>query len=133
MATLPATDVRPTASASRVVGGLAVVLALAMVAGGTMKLAGQSTQVEAFTAVGLPVWFRALVGTFEVVGGFLLAAPATRPAGSVILATILVGAAWTHAANGQWGPLGLVLVLLTLFLWIFWRERPRAIELLGGR
>lgn len=132
MSRLAATDVRATAGGSRVMGVLSLVLAVAMIGGGAMKLGGQSTQVEAFAAVGLPVWFRALVGTFEVIGGILLATPAVRPIGSLILATILVGATWTHMANGQWGPLVLVLVLLSVFLGIFWTERSRAVQLLGG-
>lgn len=97
-----------------------------------MKLAGQSSQVAAFAAWGLPAWFRALVGTFEMLGGVLLMTPATSPAGSLILATIMVGALWAHAANGEWGQLAPVLFLLTLFLTIFRRNRARAVQLIGG-
>jgi uncharacterized membrane protein YphA (DoxX/SURF4 family) len=85
-----------------------------------------------FVMVGLPPWFLALVGTFEVIGGALLTMPATAPVGSVILSTIMVGAFWTHAAHAAWTKLVPVAVLLVLFLMIFKRSRPRAVQLLGG-
>jgi putative oxidoreductase len=121
-----------TRAQGRVVPVLATLLGLAMIGGGAMKLAGQSSQVAAFTTWGLPAWFRALVGTFEVVGGILLIVPTTTPAGSLILSTIMVGALWAHAANGEWPHLVPVIVLLTLFLTIFRVNRARALHLLGG-
>lgn len=116
----------------RLVTFLAVVLGLAMIGSGASKLFGQSTQVTAFTALGLPVWFRALVGTFEVLGGVLVIVPATTPAGSLIVSTILVGALWAHVANGEWAHAIPVAALLALFLTIFRVNRARAIELLGA-
>ena len=120
------------ASRSRVFTALALLLGLVMIGGGTAKLLGQAGQVAAFMRWGLPPWFRALVGTFEVIGGIALVLPASRPAGSVILATIMVGALWAHAAHGEWVDLIPAAVLLTLFLTIFQRNRARAIHLLGG-
>jgi len=110
---------------------LSALLGVAMIGGGTMKLVGQAAQVAAFSAWGLPAWFRALVGTFEVVGGVLLIVPATTPIGSLILATIMMGALWAHAAAGEWTHLVPVIVLLTLFLAIFRQNRARAVQLLG--
>jgi len=60
-------------STSRGVRILAAVLGIVMIGGGVSKLAGESHQVAMFAHVGLPSWFLALVGTFEVVGGVLLA------------------------------------------------------------
>src|SRR5690242_15068549 len=100
---------------NRVFTAIAVLLGVVMIGGGAAKLLGQSGQVAAFARWGLPPWFRALVGTFEVVGGIGLALPTTRPAGSVILATIMVGALWAHAANGEFPDLIPAAVLLTLF------------------
>jgi uncharacterized membrane protein YphA (DoxX/SURF4 family) len=110
----------------------ATILGLAMVGSGAAKLAGQSTQVTAFVALGLPVWFRALVGTFEVLGGVLVIVPMTAPVGSLIISTILVGAFWAHAAHDEWSHAVIVAVLLTLFLLVFRTSRHRAIRLLGG-
>ena len=97
-----------------------------------MKLAGQPGQVAAFAGWGLPAWFRALVGTFEVLGGALLIVPTTTPLGSLILSTIMVGAVWAHAANGEWPHMVPAFVLLTVFLTIFRTNRARAMRLLGG-
>ena len=119
-------------SRSRVFTAIAVLLGVVMIGGGAAKLMGQSGQVAAFARWGLPPWFRALVGTFEVAGGIGLALPTTRPAGSAILATIMVGALWAHAANGEFPDLIPAAVLLTLFLAILQRNRARAIRLLGG-
>lgn len=119
-------------SRSRVFTGLAVLLGLAMIGGGAAKLMGESGQVAAFIAWGLPPWFRALVGTFEVIGGVFLVVPTTRPFGSFILATIMVGALWAHAAHSEWPSLIPAGVLLTLFLAIFQLNRGRTIQLLGG-
>src|SRR5215471_21705657 len=115
----------------RAVRVLATLLGIAMIGGGTMKLIGQPGQVAAFAAWGLPTWFRALVGTFEVLGGSLLIVPATTPAGSLILSTIMVGAAWVHATYGEWPHLVPVMVMLTLLLTIFRGNRDRAVRLLG--
>jgi uncharacterized membrane protein YphA (DoxX/SURF4 family) len=119
-------------SRSWFIPALAVLLGVAMIGGGAMKLGGQSAQVAAFGAMGLPAWFRVLVGTFEGLGGLLVIAPATTPAGSLILSTILVGALWAHAAQGEWAHAIPVVVLLTLFLTIFRLNRGRAVALLGG-
>ena len=121
-----------TPSRHRIVTGLAALLGLAMIASGSLKVVGESHQIAAFAAWGLPPWFRALVGTFEVLGGILLTLPATTPLGSLMLSTIMVGAIWAHAANGEWSRLVPVGVLLTLFLIIFRSTRARAAQLLGG-
>ena len=119
-------------STSRGIGILAAALGVVMIGSGVSKLAGESHQVAMFAQVGLPSWFLALVGTFEVIGGILLAAPPSTPAGSLILSTIMVGALWTHAAQGEWINLAPVSVLLALLLLIFQRTRSRAIQLLGA-
>jgi uncharacterized membrane protein YphA (DoxX/SURF4 family) len=117
---------------NRVVSGLAVLLGLLMIGGGAVKLVGVPGPAADFAALGLPVWFRFLVGTFEVLGGILLIVPATIPPGSLILATIMVGALWAHAANGQWPSLVPVGILLLLFLTIFRVNRSQTLRLLGS-
>ena len=64
-----------TQSTSRGIGILAAVLGIVMIGSGVSKLVGESHQVAMFAQVGLPSWFLALVGTFEVIGGILLVAP----------------------------------------------------------
>ncbi len=117
---------------SRIWKAVSVLLGLVMMGGGMAKLVGPASIVESFVKWGLPGWFRILVGTFELIGGVLLALPVTIPIGGVILATIMVGAMWTHAANGEWPQTLPAGVLLVLFLAILARSRTRAIHLLGG-
>jgi uncharacterized membrane protein YphA (DoxX/SURF4 family) len=119
-------------SGDRTMSVVATVLGLMMAVSGLTKLAGESHQVVMFAMVGLPRWFLALVGTFEVIGGILLLVPAATPLGSLILSTIMVGALWTHAAHGEWIDLLPVGVLLTLFVMIFRRNQSRVAQLLGG-
>jgi putative oxidoreductase len=119
-------------SSSRTMLVVAPVLGLMMAVSGLTKLLGESHQVTMFMVVGLPSWFLALVGTFEVIGGILLLVPAATPVGSLILSTIMVGALWTHVAHGEWINLVPVGVLLTVLLLIFRSSRSRAMQLLGG-
>ena len=72
-----------TQTRTRIVSALAILLGVVMIGGGAMKLAAVPSQVTAFTLWGLPAWFRALVGTFEILGGALLVVSATRPASSL--------------------------------------------------
>jgi uncharacterized membrane protein YphA (DoxX/SURF4 family) len=111
----------------------AAVLGVAMIAIGLTKVMGAESQAASFAGWGLPPWFRMLVGTFEIVGGALMAIPATSPLGSVILSTIMVGALWTHIANGEWMRLASPAVLLVLFLLLFRASSAQAVRLLGGR
>jgi len=115
---------------SRGIRILAIVLGVVIIASGVSKLVGEPHQVTMFTQVGLPRWFLALVGTFEVIGGILLAAPPFTPIGSLILSTIMVGALWTHVAQRESMELAPVGVLLALFLLIFQRSRSRVIRLI---
>jgi uncharacterized membrane protein YphA (DoxX/SURF4 family) len=118
-------------SSSRGVGILAAILGVMLIGSGLSKLGRESHQVVMFAQIGLPNWFLALVGTFEVIGGILWATPASRPAGSLILSTIMIGALWAHAAQREWVNLLPVSVLLVLLLLIFQRNRSQAIRLLS--
>jgi putative oxidoreductase len=111
---------------------LSAVLGVMLMGSGVAKLAGESHQVASFTVWGLPRWFLVLVGTFEFFGGLLLAVPATTPIGSLILSTIVVGALWTHVSHGEWTHAVPGVIVLTLLLLVFFRNRGRAIRLLGG-
>jgi putative oxidoreductase len=119
-------------SGSRTMSIITMVLGVVMSISGITKLIGEAHQVAMFTLVGLPHWFLMLVGTFELVGGILLLVPRTTPVGSLILATIMIGALWAHVAQGEWVNLVPVTVLLTVFLLVFRSSRTRAVQLLGG-
>lgn len=117
---------------NRIVTVLAVVLGVLLTGSGVSKLVGETHQVTSFALWGLPVWFRVLVGTFEIIGGVLLVVPLTRPIGSLILGTVMVGALWTHVVFADWPHLVPVSVLLTLCLFVLYGSRATARRLLGG-
>lgn len=117
---------------TRLLRVVATIVAIALIGSGAAKLLGEPNSAVHFTAWGLPHWFLLLVGSFEVAGGVLLATPATTPVGSLILATIMVGAVWTHASHAEWGSLVPPAILLTVLMTIFRSTRARAIHLLGG-
>jgi len=119
-------------SRSRYTALIAAALGLMMVGAGISKLVGESHQVEGFIMWELPAWFRMLVGTFEVIGGVMLALPATTPLGSLVLSTIMVGAIWTHIVYAQWLRLVAPLALLIVFLLLFRRTSARVVRLLAG-
>lgn len=111
---------------------VATAVAIALIGSGVAKLVGEPNSAAHFMAWGLPRWFLLLVGTFEVAGGVLLVTPATRPIGSLVLGTIMVGAMWTHASQAEWGALVPPTLLLSVLMAIFRATRARAIHLLGG-
>ena len=119
-------------SGSRGISLIAAALGIMMIAAGASKLAGESHQVMNFAKWGLPHWFMMLVGTFEVIGGALLAFPPASPAGSLILSTIMVGAIWTHVAHAQWLSLIPPAALLAMFLFVFRSRYAEAMRLISA-
>ena len=112
---------------------LTLLIGVNMFAGGIAKLAGLAIIVELFHAHGLPYWFLMLVGTFEMLGGALLLVPKTSPMGGIIIATIMVGAIWTHLAYLEFIgalPPGLYAVAC---LTITWKRMDEPLAALGYR
>ena len=64
---------------------------------GINKLLGlQQEMVDSFVRMGAPLWFRYLVGCFELIGAFTLIIPRLSSFGALWLACIMVGAVLTH-------------------------------------
>ena len=97
-----------------------VLLALAFVSAGGMKLAGAPQFVELFEQIGAGQWFRLLTGTLEVVGGLLVLVPRTAVWGALLLAAVMVGALLTHVLviGGNPGPALVLFALAVLVLWL---------------
>ncbi len=115
---------------SRWVDILAVILGIVMVAGGSLKLLQLEFVVGQFRGWSLPVWFMTLVGTFEVIAGFLTVWRQTRPFGMMIFATVVLGAVWTHVTHREWPEFLWTSVLLAIALMIAWRTRYEAASIL---
>lgn len=54
-----------------------------------------------FAAWGYPPWLLTVVGGAEIVGALLLCVPAARRSGAVLLLIVMIGAIYTHLANGE--------------------------------
>lgn len=97
-----------------------VILALAFVSAGSMKLVGVAQFVTLFDQIGLGQWFRLLTGGLEVIGGLLVLVPRTSMIGAALLACVMLGATITHLAviGGSALPALVLLALAATTLWL---------------
>jgi len=104
---------------------LSVLLTLAFMGAAIPKLAGVQVWLAKFTNWGYPNWFPFAVGSLELLGGILLLIPRVSILGASLLGVIMIGAAYTHLANGE-GPQVLrpilMMVLLGIVAWLRRRE-----------
>jgi len=75
---------------------LQILAGVAFLAAGGSKLAGAQAMVDTFQKVGLGQWFRYVTGLLEVAGAIGLFLPKFSFYGAVLLATVMVGAVFTH-------------------------------------
>ncbi len=102
-----------------------IVLAVAFLLFGTLKLIGAEPLAGEFTKWGYPVWFRLLIGVAEVGGAVLLLLPRTVALSAAGLGVLMVGAVFTHLKAGE-GPQAVpAFVLLVLLAIIGYGRRPR--------
>lgn len=106
------------ARARTVIGWILVVLlALAYGAAALGKLTGAAT--EMFAGWGYPAWFATLIGVLELAGALGLLIPKTTRWAILGLTVIMLGAAYTHLANGE-GMQVLRPVIFLAVLWAVW-------------
>jgi len=65
------------------------------------KLVGVHAWIVKFINWGYPRWFSVAVGSLELLGGALLLIPKLARYGVIVLAVIMIGAGYTHLANGE--------------------------------
>lgn len=86
---------------------LQLVLGLVFVGAGASKIAGAKSQVDLWEELGLPQWFRPVVGIIEIVGALTIVAGVAvhRLSGfaGVWLAAVMVGAVGTHLVTHHAG------------------------------
>ena len=92
---------------------------------GYSKFDDTSGWARAFAAWHFPVWFRVLVGAWEVAAAILVLVPALAPIGAAMIAAVMLGGMGTHVYWGHPGqitsevvPLVLSLVVLAGRLWL---------------
>ncbi len=101
---------------------LSILLALAYLSAGGWKLTGGSG--EMFTAWGYPAWFAVLIGLLEISGAVGLLIPGLARLAAMGLAAIMLGAAYTHLANGEGMEVVRPLVFLAALGGVYWLRRP---------
>ncbi len=98
---------------------LAVVLGAVFIMAGAGKFSGGAA--EMFAGWGYPAWFAVFIGVSEVLGGIGLLIPRITRFAIMGLSLIMLGAAYTHATNGEAmevaRPLGF-LAALWLLMWL---------------
>jgi putative oxidoreductase len=84
---------------------LQILLGAAFLGSGLSKVAGSKMQVESFSGLGLPQWFRVLTGLLQLVGAAALIVGFWQPSwlawGAALLAVIMLGAVHFHLKAGD--------------------------------
>jgi putative oxidoreductase len=109
---------------------LQVLVGLAMIAAGVMKLIGAPMMVEEFETIGLGQWFRYLTGGWEVIAGVLLLVPKLSGVGATVLIPVMAGAVIAHLTKLGGSPVA-PLVFLAMVSVIAWGRRRQTLSLMG--
>ena len=100
---------------------LAVLVGLAFIASGAMKLAGVEEAVKRFQDFNYPLWFMYLTGAIEVSSGVAIMFRMLRFLGASLLICTMIGAIYSHAKIGEGAgemiPPGVLLVLCAVVAW----------------
>jgi uncharacterized membrane protein YphA (DoxX/SURF4 family) len=105
-----------------VVWVLSILLAGIFLLTGVPKLLGLGTVgLQAAAMRGFPEWIRLIVGIVETVGAIALLVPAVSAFAAIVLAVLMVPAAFTQYASGE-GGVWLPILLLVLLVIVAWRR-----------
>ena len=108
---------------------LSVLLTLAFMIAAIPKLVGVHAWIVKFINWGYPRWFSVAVGSLELLGGALLLIPKLARYGVIVLAVIMIGAGYTHLANGEGLQVLRPVIFLTLLGTVFWLRKPNRKEI----
>lgn len=111
---------------------LQILVGLAFLAAGTMKLIGGQEVVAAFAKLGLGQWFRYVTGGLEILGGLMLLIPSLCGVGALLLVCIMIGAIIAHRTRLGGSPMGAVIFLAVTAVIALGRA-GRTARLLGRR
>jgi putative oxidoreductase len=107
---------------------LSVLLTLAFMIAALPKLIGAQVWIGKFIKWGYPNWFPLAIGSLELLGGILLLIPRLAIYGASVLGVIMVGATYTHLANGE-GLQVLRPLIVLMFLGVaVWLRRPMRVN-----
>lgn len=80
---------------------VSALLAIFYILAGTPKVLQSENVLQMFADWGYPIWFAVTIGVFEVAGGILLLVPRAAQYSAILLGLIMLGAIYTHLANGE--------------------------------
>jgi len=83
---------------------------------GYSKFSDTSGWARAFAVWHFPVWFRVLVGVWEVAAAVLVLVPKVAPVGAAMIALVMLGGMGTHVYWGRPGQVTSEVVPLVLSL-----------------
>ena len=83
---------------------------------GLSKFSDTSGWARAFAVWHFPVWFRVLVGVWEVAAAVLVLVPKVAPVGAAMIALVMLGGMGTHVYWGHPGQVTSEVVPLVLSL-----------------
>lgn len=104
---------------------LSVLLAVAYFWSGLWKLLGSEAMANQFAGWGYATWFMTLIGMIEVAGGLALLVPQAAPYAAAALGVVMLGAAYTHVANGEGAEVLRPLIFLAVLAVVFWLRRQQ--------
>ncbi|NNF43671.1 MAG: DoxX family protein [Phycisphaerales bacterium] len=104
---------------------LAVIFGLLFLVAGLGKLTGGEAVAEMFSGWGYPLWFAKVIGVLEMAGGLALIIPRTTRYAVLGLSCIMLGAMYTHLANGEGLDVLRPLVFLGAIWIVWWLRGPR--------
>jgi putative oxidoreductase len=111
--------------------GTTLFLALVCLRSGLTKLPGDGFWVRDFRRWGYPGWFRVAVGAAELAAFALLLVPRLAACGAALFALVMLGAIYTHAANGESSRLPFNFLLLALSVAVAFARRPAPLRRRG--
>ena len=113
---------------------VSVLLAIAFLLAGTPKLLHAAVWVDKFDGWGYGQWFLGIIGGLELAGAILLLIPRMAVAGVALLGVIMLGAGYTHLANGEGLEVIRPLIFLGLLVavgWARWKTLAKTLKTLG--
>lgn len=107
---------------------LQLLLGVVFVLTGVGKFQQWDGWMSRFESWGYAAWFLALIAVLEAVGGLLVLYPRTSSYGAILIGTIMLGAAYTHASTGVGSPLQVAvpLVFCAAVTLLRWPDRLRS-------
>ena len=104
---------------------LQILLGVLFVVLGAAKF-GDPSWVRRFAEWGYPAGFYMVAGVLEIAGGLMVLVPRVAPYGSLVIMTVMIGAALTHLTHGEIQRLSSPIVFLLIAAGVGWLRRNDA-------